>query len=372
MDWQISQFFGDKSSMDKACDEDIISAVAFNREGTHLCLGDKAGRLILFSEKESRKATCKQFQYFTELQSHVQDFDPLKRRNLYVLSTNDKIIKLWKMSEKVIKKVIKGSDKELSMPVLQKVEETIYPSLHKCFPSLHTSKVKAISASHNEEFLLSAEEEKDIKEAISSCCFHPNHDNVFLLSTNMGTLRLVDTRVRVTNPDLVNFGYTQGPKNFFSELIASCHDAKFFPNANYIASRDVLAVRTWDLRVAEQPVTTVPINSQVKGKLCEMYENECLWDQFSLSVNASSKMLLTGSYHSAFNIIDAEGRSNLQLDLSFSKKTTGRETLGIKAEPITDYDYKFKTLKSICHPTQDLVAVTCLNSLFFYTKKKAI
>lgn len=49
MDWQISQFFGDKCSMEKACDEDIISAIGFNREGTHLCLGDKAGRLILFS-----------------------------------------------------------------------------------------------------------------------------------------------------------------------------------------------------------------------------------------------------------------------------------------------------------------------------------
>jgi serine/threonine-protein phosphatase 2A regulatory subunit B len=309
MDWQISQFFGDKSSMDKSCDEDIVSAIAFNREGTHLCLGDKAGRLILFSEKESRKASTTQFQYFTELQSHIQDFDPLKSqtvpeqinaiewleghgKSLYVLSTNDKIIKLWKMSEKVIKKVVKASDRDLSMPVLQKVEETIYPSLHKCFPSLHTTKIKAISASRNEEFLLSAEEEKvllwsveaptkafiiydlnrpgltDIKESVSSCCFHPTHDNVFLLATSMRSLRVVDTRVRVTNPEVVSFGYPPGGKNFFSEMIEAYHDARFFPNATHLAARDALSVRVWDMRVPESPLSCTPINSHIKGKLC--------------------------------------------------------------------------------------------------------
>jgi serine/threonine-protein phosphatase 2A regulatory subunit B len=103
-----------------------------------------------------------------------------------------------------------------------------------------------------------------------------------------------------------------------------------------------------------------------------MYDNECLWDQFSLSISPSSRQMLTGSYHSTFNILDVEGRSNVQLELSFSKKTTGREVLGNKVEPITEFEYKFKTLKSIYHPVQDLVAVTCLNSLFFYCKKKAI
>jgi len=34
------------------------------------------------------------------------------------LTTNDKTIKLWKISEKNIKKVIKGSGKELGMPKL--------------------------------------------------------------------------------------------------------------------------------------------------------------------------------------------------------------------------------------------------------------
>lgn len=37
---------------------------------------------------------------------------------MYVLSTNDKTVKLWKISEKNVKKIVKSSNKELSMPKL--------------------------------------------------------------------------------------------------------------------------------------------------------------------------------------------------------------------------------------------------------------
>jgi serine/threonine-protein phosphatase 2A regulatory subunit B len=40
--------FGDKASSDNVSDEDIISAVQFDRTGKYLSLGDRAGRLIIF------------------------------------------------------------------------------------------------------------------------------------------------------------------------------------------------------------------------------------------------------------------------------------------------------------------------------------
>ena len=41
---------------------------------------------------------------------------------MFVLTTNDKTIKLWKISDKTIKKVVKGAGKELAMPKLQIIE----------------------------------------------------------------------------------------------------------------------------------------------------------------------------------------------------------------------------------------------------------
>ena len=47
-DWKFLQVFGDKASSDNVSDEDIISAISFDRQGKILSLGDRAGRLILF------------------------------------------------------------------------------------------------------------------------------------------------------------------------------------------------------------------------------------------------------------------------------------------------------------------------------------
>ena len=47
-DWKFLQVFGDKASADKVSDEDLISAIAFDKSSRYLALGDKAGRLIVF------------------------------------------------------------------------------------------------------------------------------------------------------------------------------------------------------------------------------------------------------------------------------------------------------------------------------------
>lgn len=40
---------------------------------------------------------------------------------MYVLTTNSKNIKLWKLSQKTTKKVVRSAGKELAMPKLQVV-----------------------------------------------------------------------------------------------------------------------------------------------------------------------------------------------------------------------------------------------------------
>jgi serine/threonine-protein phosphatase 2A regulatory subunit B len=48
-------------------------------------------------------------------------------KNLYVITTNDKTVKLWKVSEKNIKKILKPSGKEMAMPKLQTIESGLIP-----------------------------------------------------------------------------------------------------------------------------------------------------------------------------------------------------------------------------------------------------
>ncbi len=48
LDWKFLQVFGDKTVVEKVSEEDIISAISFDKTGRFLSLGDRAGRLIIF------------------------------------------------------------------------------------------------------------------------------------------------------------------------------------------------------------------------------------------------------------------------------------------------------------------------------------
>ncbi|XP_075640376.1 uncharacterized protein LOC142612141 [Castanea sativa] len=116
---------------------DIISAIEFDRTGDHLATGDRGGRVVLFERTDTRdhgghqrelermdysNGRHPEFRYKTEFQSHEPEFDYLKSLEieekinkirwcqaangaLFLLSTNDKTIKFWKVQEKKVKKV---------------------------------------------------------------------------------------------------------------------------------------------------------------------------------------------------------------------------------------------------------------------------
>ncbi|KAK1363127.1 Serine/threonine-protein phosphatase 2A 55 kDa regulatory subunit B [Heracleum sosnowskyi] len=138
--WNFSQVFGERNPADDVQPMDVISAIDFEDSGDHLAVGDQGGRLIIFektpgkdvtngyfSRKELEQSDLNdtqhpQYQYKTEIQSHEPEFDYLKsveieekindlkwcarpNQSLFVLSTNHKTIKLWKVKECKLKKV---------------------------------------------------------------------------------------------------------------------------------------------------------------------------------------------------------------------------------------------------------------------------
>lgn len=116
--WKFSQCFGDKGEIENITEADIISTVEFDQTGDYLATGDRGGRVVLF-ERNKLKKNC-EYRFHTEFQSHDAEFDYLKsleieekinkikwckrsNRAHFLLSTNDKTIKLWKVYEKSIK-----------------------------------------------------------------------------------------------------------------------------------------------------------------------------------------------------------------------------------------------------------------------------
>lgn len=103
-----------------ATEADIISTVEFNHTGELLATGDKGGRVVIFQrEQESKNQVHRRGEYnvYSTFQSHEPEFDYLKSLEIeekinkirwlpqqnaayFLLSTNDKTVKLWKVSER--------------------------------------------------------------------------------------------------------------------------------------------------------------------------------------------------------------------------------------------------------------------------------
>ena len=98
---------------------DILTAMNFDKTGEYLALGDRGGRVIVFRYTDLKNSRYFDYRYFSEVQSHEPEFDHLKSleldekinaleflhqpktSTLQLLSTNDRIIKLWKLKKKV-------------------------------------------------------------------------------------------------------------------------------------------------------------------------------------------------------------------------------------------------------------------------------
>ncbi|KAJ0048521.1 hypothetical protein Pint_15484 [Pistacia integerrima] len=140
LEWKFSQVFGERSPDEEVQDVDIISAIEFDKTGDYLAVGDRGGRVIIFETDTGKDTPSQQFsrskmeqtdltqtrhiqyQYKTEFQSHEPEFDYLKsleieekinrvrwcatpNGSLFILSTNDKTIKLWKIKDRKVKKI---------------------------------------------------------------------------------------------------------------------------------------------------------------------------------------------------------------------------------------------------------------------------
>ncbi|PNI12742.1 PPP2R2D isoform 3, partial [Pan troglodytes] len=116
--WCFSQV---KGAIDEdVAEADIISTVEFNYSGDLLATGDKGGRVVIFQreqENKSRPHSRGEYNVYSTFQSHEPEFDYLKSLEIeekinkirwlpqqnaahFLLSTNDKTIKLWKISER--------------------------------------------------------------------------------------------------------------------------------------------------------------------------------------------------------------------------------------------------------------------------------
>lgn len=246
LDWKFQQVFGDAKSEETVEAADIISCVEFDPSGNYVAIGDRGGRVVILERVNSKKV---EYRVMTEFQSHDPEFDYLKSLEIeekinqikwfpqtgnnchFLLTTNDKTIKLWKCHEKLEKKVVglnlngslkKGPLRELKLPQVQSGNRGMAHSAKRVFANAHAYHINSISLNSDGDTFISADDLRvnlwhrdhtsesltivdikppnmeDLTEVITSASFHPTSCNTFLYSSSKGTLKLGDLRQTAT------------------------------------------------------------------------------------------------------------------------------------------------------------------------------
>ncbi|KAI9478193.1 MAG: protein phosphatase PP2A regulatory subunit B [Benjaminiella poitrasii] len=444
--WKFAQCFGDKGESDDISEADIISAVEFDHTGDYLATGDKGGRVVLFERNESKKS-C-EYRFYTEFQSHEPEFDYLKSLEIeekinqikwckrtnsahFLLSTNDKTIKLWKVFERSLKTVSESSmmtDNEMPtaipgsfgaplqssimMPKISHQDTIVAAIPRRIYANAHAYHINSISINSDCETYISADDLRinlwnldisdqsfnivDIKpanmeeltEVITAAEFHPQQCNLFMYSSSKGTIKLADMRESaLCDQNAKVFEEPEDPSNrsFFSEIISSISDVKFSKDGRYILSRDYLTLKIWDINMEKEPLRTINIHNNLRSKLCDLYENDCIFDKFECTFSGDGSHMMTGSYSNDIHIYNQEDDDEVKLQAdksAFKAKKLGSTknkitmsqgnraaTTGRRMRDDSDYmDYNKKILHSSWHPKENTIAVAATNNLFIFTE----
>jgi len=217
---------------------------------------------------------------------------------------------------------------------------------------------------------------EELSEVITSSEFHPQHCNLFMYSSSKGTIRLADMRAAaLCDRQAKIFEETEdaASKSFFSEIICSISDIKFSRDGRHIVSRDYMTLKIWDLNMENKPVRTIHIHDYLRSKLCDLYENDFIFDKFETAISNDSNLIVTGSYHNTFNIYDRHSKNEVSLEAT---KVASKVKKPVKMKPGKKktkdelnpdlLDYSKKILHVACHPHEHLVAVGASNNLFMF------
>lgn len=221
---------------------------------------------------------------------------------------------------------------------------------------------------------------EELTEVITAADFHPSHCNIMMYSSSRGSIKLGDLRESALcdhHAKLYEEPEDPASKSFFSEIIASISDVKFSPDGRYVIARDYLTLKVWDLNMESKPVQTINIHDQLKPKLCDLYENDCIFDKFECSVSNDGNNFVTGSYNSLFHIYDRYGKSDTCIEAT--KATKGRRhsmpasalkgampAVPGKTLDADTMDFNRKVLHTAWHPQHDEIAIARDSQLYFY------
>jgi serine/threonine-protein phosphatase 2A regulatory subunit B len=434
-DWTQTHHFETTDSENASEANELINSIAFSKCGDHIAVGDRGGRVWIYSTPSGRtfcrpakhferfdeplKDVENNYEFYGQFQSHEPEFDYLKsldieekindivwlprtNNSLHLLATNDKTIKLWKIFEKPAgQPSFKCENSDFSsgdglhVPKMMEMETITAAVLRRTFANCHAYHINSISLSSDYEMFLSAddlrlnlwhidtdatkscyqlidlkpEDMNDLTEVITCAKYHPTHGSLLSYSSSKGYTYICDlrTNAKVGAPQKA-FGVNieESEKSFFTEILVSVADMDFSTDGTHLLTRDFLTVKIWDMRMENKPCKILPLHEHLDQRLCELYENDCIFDKFQLCSSPSGPYISTGSYGNMFKVVDWQNDSIETISLD-NYNGTGVSTNYLDSINWEEA-YQKKTLFTEWHSKENCFAVAVGASLYIYNQ----
>ncbi|CAL8469686.1 g9227 [Coccomyxa elongata] len=345
-----------------------------------------------------------------------------------------------KLSMLADQKLAPRSPKELELrtlrvPQVASTEVVLAARCRRKYANAHTYHVNSIALSSDQETFITADDLRvnlwhldisdqafnvvdmkpanmdELTEVITVADFHPRHCHTFAFATSKGAIRMADLRTSALLDNACKIyeeAEQPGPRSFFTELLSSMSDLKFSRDGRYMLARDFMTLKLWDVNMESSPVATYPIHEHLKPRLCDLYENDCIFDKFDCAFSGDGSHLATGTYSNCFRALSIEGmeeneagadvtleasrdpqrkrlhthaKSHGRFGLSRGGNSAKRAALqnGAAARPAdtaaaapvspadgTSLDFNTKLLHLAWHPEVNLIAAAASNSLYMY------
>ncbi|CAL8102025.1 unnamed protein product [Orchesella dallaii] len=322
-------------------DTSVISSMELNGGRDFLAVGDRGGKITVYREEYVNKRS--KFIEYLVFQSHDPEFDYLKSLEIeekinqikwvprsyhdrFLLSANDKTVKLWRVGEMASRSVENLNDvnnpNHLALPRVKFGTSRPVACFRRAYANAHAYHINSISVNTDQETFLTSddlrinlwnlernkesflavdmkpENMEDLTEVITSSVFHPTQCNVFAYSSSKGITRMCDMRVSAVcdNKNSKVFQDIPANRGYFSEVISSICSLQFSNSGRYLATRDFMMVKIWDLTMERTPVQIIPVHEHLHCKLGDLYENDSIFDKFSVSWSDRDDYISTGSY----------------------------------------------------------------------------
>ncbi|KAG8141335.1 putative Serine-threonine-protein [Naja naja] len=385
---------------------DIISTVEFNHSGELLATGDKGGRVVIFQQEQENKLQSHsrgEYNVYSTFQSHEPEFDYLKSLEIeekinkirwlpqknaaqFLLSTNDKTIKLWKISERDKRPEgynLKEEDGRYRDPTtVTTLRPRKYGSVYVCtevhlLPFFLYVKIDIVD--------IKPANMEELTEVITAAEFHPNSCNTFVYSSSKGTIRLCDMRASALcdrHSKLFEEPEDPSSRSFFSEIISSISDVKFSHSGRYMMTRDYLSVKIWDLNMENRPVETYQVrymNTSEVNFVHSMKMTAFLTNLSAAGMGQIGNVVMTGSYNNFFRMFDRNTKRDITLEASRenNKPRTVLKPRKVCASgkrkkdeiSVDSLDFNKKILHTAWHPKENIIAVATTNNLYIFQDK---